>query len=97
MTTVREVMTSEPITIASGKDSAAAIERATPTCTRLRLVTRTKYRTDSGIQTPLPRASIPIAVTKSRCWPIAGKPRRDNTNTSSGSQRVLTTKCDVSG
>ena len=46
------------------------------------------------MQTPLPRASIPIAVTKRRCWPMDGKPRRDSTSTSSGSEGLLTTVCE---
>ena len=64
-----------PTSTATGSESNEASESASPTWTRERSVVARKKIIDTGIHTPDPTASMPIAVTNLRCSPTAGKPR----------------------
>jgi hypothetical protein len=75
--------TTPPTSSVSGRVSSDAIDIASPTWTRVNGVTARKYSIDTGIHTPLPIASMPIAVTKRRCRPIGGNPSLESTRTSS--------------
>ncbi len=63
-----------PTSTAAGSDSSEASDSARPTCTSGRSVVARKKIIDTGIQTPEPTASMPIAVTKRRWRPTSGNP-----------------------
>ncbi len=65
-----------PTRTATGRDSNEASDSARPTWTSDRSVVARKKIIDTGIHTPDPTASIPMAVTNRRCSPTRGKPSR---------------------
>ncbi len=67
----------------AGSATNDAIEMARPTSMSESGVTARKYSIETGMNTPLPTASTPIAVTKRRCSPTEGKPSLASTRPSS--------------